>query len=91
MKLATLIIPLSVVVQCCLAQKDPVGDAYVVDAGTKETTQFGAKINNTDTLTVGKRGPTLLEDFQLREKIMHFGKSNNLLTGFLLKLHSIIM
>ncbi|CAO3629881.1 unnamed protein product [Mucor fragilis] len=72
MKLVTFIIPLTMVAQCCLAQKDPVGDAYVVDAGTTETTNFGAKINNTDSLTVGRRGPTLLEDFQLREKIMHF-------------------
>ncbi|CEP07767.1 hypothetical protein [Parasitella parasitica] len=72
MKLVTLIIPLGAVAQFCLAQKDPVGDAYVDNAGTVETTNFGAKINNTDSLTVGKRGPTLLEDFQLREKIMHF-------------------
>lgn len=49
-------------------------DANVYDNGTQETTQFGAKINNTDSLTAGKRGPTLLEDFMLREKIMHFGK-----------------
>ncbi|KAG1472583.1 hypothetical protein G6F56_001455 [Rhizopus delemar] len=47
-------------------------DANVYDNGTQETTQFGAKINNTDSLTAGKRGPTLLEDFMLREKIMHF-------------------
>jgi hypothetical protein len=49
----------------------------VSDAGTQETTQFGAKIDNTDSLTVGPRGPTLLEDFMLREKIMHFGKQFN--------------
>ncbi|CEG83139.1 Putative Heme-dependent catalase [Rhizopus microsporus] len=47
-------------------------NAHVVDAGTQETTQFGVKINNTDSLQMGDRGPTLLEDFMLREKIMHF-------------------
>ncbi|KAI7896134.1 catalase-like domain-containing protein [Mucor mucedo] len=57
-----------------LAQKDPVQEAIVIDAGTQETTQFGTKINNTDSLTAGERGPTLLEDFMLREKVMHFGK-----------------
>ncbi|KAI8642540.1 catalase-like domain-containing protein [Parasitella parasitica] len=72
MKLLASIIPLCAIAQYCLAQKDPVADAYVNDAGTTETTNFGVKINNTDSLTVGKRGPTLLEDFQLREKIMHF-------------------
>lgn len=64
-------------VQSCYCQNntgDPVQDAVVVDAGQQETTQFGAKINNTDSLTVGSRGPTLLEDFMLREKITHFGK-----------------
>ncbi|KAI8367505.1 catalase-like domain-containing protein [Radiomyces spectabilis] len=46
---------------------------YVVsDAGMQETTQFGVKINNTDSLKAGLRGPTLLQDFMLREKIMHF-------------------
>jgi catalase len=46
----------------------------VVDAGTQETSQFGVKINNSDSLKAGLDGPTLLEDFMLREKIMHFGK-----------------
>lgn len=54
--------------------KNPVDDAIVNDAGTQETTQFGTKINNTDSLQAGLRGPTLLEDFMLREKVMHFGK-----------------
>ncbi|KAI9253562.1 catalase-like domain-containing protein [Sporodiniella umbellata] len=47
-------------------------DVNVNDAGTQETTQFGAKINNTDSLTAGDRGAALLEDFMLREKIFHF-------------------
>lgn len=64
--------------QACFGQNDPVQEAIMVDAGTQETTQFGAKINNTDSLTVSKRGPILLEDFMLREKVMHFGKYINI-------------
>lgn len=30
-------------------------------------------VNNTDSLKAGLGGPTLLEDFMMREKIMHFG------------------
>lgn len=47
----------------------------VNDAGTQETTNFGQRVNNTDSLKAGLRGPTLLEDFMMREKIMHFGTS----------------
>lgn len=37
------------------------------------TTAQGVRLHHTDdSLTVGGRGPTLLEDFHLREKIMHF-------------------
>jgi catalase len=37
------------------------------------TTQQGVRVDHTDdSLTVGERGPTLLEDFQAREKITHF-------------------
>lgn len=37
------------------------------------TTNQGLRINDDqNSLKVGERGPTLLEDFQLREKIMHF-------------------
>ena len=37
------------------------------------TTDLGIKINETDnSLRAGSRGPTLLEDFHLREKITHF-------------------
>ncbi|MDR7300135.1 catalase [Haloactinomyces albus] len=46
-------------------RKDP-QDTYL-------TTQQGVRIDHTDdALTVGERGPTLLEDFHNREKIMHF-------------------
>ncbi|ORY95751.1 catalase-like domain-containing protein [Syncephalastrum racemosum] len=44
----------------------------ISQAGTQETTNFGQKVNNTDSLKAGLRGPTLLEDFMMREKIMHF-------------------
>ncbi|OEL01215.1 catalase [Staphylococcus succinus] len=37
------------------------------------TTNNGVKVNEDEnTLTVGERGPSLLEDFHFREKIMHF-------------------
>jgi catalase len=37
------------------------------------TTATGARLSQTDdSLTAGRRGPTLLEDHHLREKIMHF-------------------
>ncbi|HET6556919.1 MAG TPA: catalase [Prolixibacteraceae bacterium] len=37
------------------------------------TTSFGVRINDDhNSLKAGERGATLLEDFQLREKIMHF-------------------
>lgn len=37
------------------------------------TTNHGLKVNHTDdSLKVGKRGPTLMEDFHFREKMTHF-------------------
>ncbi|OBZ86206.1 Catalase [Choanephora cucurbitarum] len=54
------------------AKEEQLGRFTVIDAGTQETTQFGQKINNSDSLKAGLNGPTLLEDFMLREKIMHF-------------------
>ncbi|CAF4547391.1 unnamed protein product, partial [Didymodactylos carnosus] len=36
------------------------------------TTNWGLKINDSDSLKAGERGPTLLEDLELREKITHF-------------------
>lgn len=37
------------------------------------TTNNGVKITEDEnTLTVGERGPSLLEDFHMREKLMHF-------------------
>jgi catalase len=41
--------------------------------GERLTTSFGTPVSNTDnSLKVSSRGPTLLEDFHLRDKIMHF-------------------
>ncbi|HEY1839943.1 MAG TPA: catalase [Mycobacterium sp.] len=47
---------------------------YRVDGATGHlTTQQGVRVDHTDdSLTVGERGPTLLEDFHAREKINHF-------------------
>ncbi|GAB2750385.1 catalase [Salinifilum aidingensis] len=40
---------------------------------THLTTQQGVRVDHTDdTLTAGERGPSLLEDFHFREKVMHF-------------------
>ncbi|MFE3875910.1 catalase [Kitasatospora sp. NPDC059146] len=47
--------------------------ARAVDADGPLTTDQGVRVDETDnSLTVGERGPTLLEDFQLREKLTHF-------------------
>ncbi|KAK9685337.1 hypothetical protein K7432_015528, partial [Basidiobolus ranarum] len=54
------------------AKKKQLDEFTIDNANTHETTNFGLKINNTNSLKAGLRGPTLLEDFQLREKIMHF-------------------
>ncbi|KRV49872.1 hydroperoxidase [Wenjunlia vitaminophila] len=41
--------------------------------GTRLSTNFGTRVGDTDnSLRVGERGPTLLEDFHFREKITHF-------------------
>ncbi|WP_409426901.1 catalase [Mycobacterium sp. SMC-11] len=49
-------------------------DDYRVDRQSGYlTTQQGVRVDHTDdALTVGERGPTLLEDFHAREKITHF-------------------
>ncbi|WP_054875932.1 catalase [Oxobacter pfennigii] len=43
------------------------------DMDQKLTTDNGVKLTNTDdSLKIGERGPTLLEDFHFRQKITHF-------------------
>src|SRR3954465_9009914 len=53
-------------------QKD-LDSARKSDDGQALTTNQGGRISeNQNSLKVGSRGPTLLEDFVLREKITHF-------------------
>lgn len=49
-------------------------DGYRVERDTGYlTTQQGVRVDHTDdALSIGERGPTLLEDFHAREKITHF-------------------
>ncbi len=55
-------------------EKDRQLDQFrVSQEDTELTTQQGLKVDHTDdALTVGERGPTLLEDFHFREKVTHF-------------------
>ncbi|WP_305825264.1 catalase [Massilia brevitalea] len=51
----------------------PLDRVRVDDSGRALTTNQGVKVgNNQDSLKIGLRGPTALEDFILREKITHF-------------------
>lgn len=48
-------------------------EARVHDRDSYLTTQQGVRVDHTDdSVSVGERGPTLLEDFHAREKITHF-------------------
>jgi catalase len=47
----------------------------VNDTDVYLTSNSGTPIEDQESLSAGERGPTLLEDFIFREKIMHFGKS----------------
>jgi len=52
---------------------DQLEDSKTDNSGQALTTNQGLKINNNqDSLKAGERGPSLLEDFILREKITHF-------------------
>jgi catalase len=46
------------------------------------TNNFGGPIEDQESLSAGERGPTLLEDFIFREKMMHFGMMLVLITEF---------
>lgn len=51
----------------------PLDRVRVDDTGERLTTNQGVPVsNNQDSLKVGLRGPTLMEDFIFREKITHF-------------------
>jgi catalase len=55
------------------AKKNDLTKNTVTAHGEFLTTNQGLRINDDqNSLKAGERGPTLLEDFQLREKIMHF-------------------
>ena len=55
------------------AANDPAPSGTVAEAGEFLTTNQGVRISDDqNSLTVGPRGPVLLEDFILREKINHF-------------------
>lgn len=49
-------------------------DPYRVEhAGERLTTNQAVPVSSTDdSLKAGSRGPTLMEDFHFREKMMHF-------------------
>ncbi|MFD0887623.1 catalase, partial [Streptosporangium algeriense] len=49
-------------------------DQYRVDStDTRYTTDQGVRVDDTDnSLSIGERGPTILEDFHFREKVMRF-------------------
>ena len=53
-------------------REGPDGARVEDDTGETPTTNQGRIQNNQDSLKGGRRGPTLLEDFHLREKITHF-------------------
>lgn len=54
-------------------KQEQIDEFRVDDRGKEMTTNQGVKISEDElSLTAGVRGPTLLEDFQLREKITHF-------------------
>ncbi|KAF2853958.1 catalase-domain-containing protein [Plenodomus tracheiphilus IPT5] len=48
------------------------GQFEVNDTDVYLTNNFGGPIEDQESLSAGERGPTLLEDFIFREKIMHF-------------------
>ncbi|MDR6525476.1 catalase [Chryseobacterium rhizosphaerae] len=55
------------------SKRDQLQDHTTDNSNEKLTTNQGLKINNNqDSLKAGERGPSLLEDFILREKITHF-------------------
>lgn len=50
-------------------------DQYRASGGEILTTNQGVKVSDTDnSLKVGSRGPTLIEDFHFREKLTHFDR-----------------
>jgi len=55
--------------------KDQSLEPYRQESGEYLTTNYGVRINDTNnSLKVGERGPTLVEDFHFREKMAHFDR-----------------
>ncbi|MGN7359097.1 catalase [Paenibacillus sp. SAF-054] len=55
------------------SKKEQLKDFSVDDSGHKMTTNQGVRITDDEhSLKAGDRGPTLMEDFQFREKMTHF-------------------
>ena len=55
--------------------KDKSLEPYRQEAGEYLTTNYGVRINDTNnSLKVGERGPTIVEDFHFREKLGHFDR-----------------
>jgi catalase len=55
-----------------LPTNDFMAQFEVDDSDSFMTSNAGGPIEEQESLSAGERGPTLLEDFQFREKIMHF-------------------
>lgn len=55
------------------SKEEQLGDFRVDHTGEMLTTNQGVRVSHTDdSLKAGSRGPTLMEDFHFREKMMHF-------------------
>ncbi|GAB3048866.1 catalase [Virgibacillus ainsalahensis] len=55
------------------SKQDQLEQFKVDDSNKKMTTNQGLKVSEDElSLTAGERGPTLMEDFHFREKVMHF-------------------
>ncbi|WP_067805388.1 catalase [Actinomadura formosensis] len=54
-------------------KQEQIDQRRVSPQGTELTTDQGVRVDDTDnSLSAGERGPSLMEDFHLREKITHF-------------------
>jgi catalase len=60
-----------------VATNDFMAAFEVNDTDVYLTSTAGGPIEDQESLSAGERGPTLLEDFIFREKIMHFGTTND--------------
>lgn len=54
------------------ATEEFLSEFYLHDKDAFMTTDVGGPISDQDSLSIGERGPTLLEDFIFRQKIQRF-------------------